>query len=64
MTDLSDAIEELAAAPKQTAVDGQSVTEHSLAELLEADRYLAEKTARSRSALPLRIQQLKPPGSV
>lgn len=64
MSDISDAIEDVAAGPRQTTVDGQTVLEHTLGDLIAADQYLDEKTARGRSRLPIRIAQLKPPGAV
>lgn len=64
MSDLSDDIAEVAAGPKQTNVDGTSTTEHGLGEMIEADRYLKERTAGSRSRLPIRITRSKPPGTV
>lgn len=64
MPDLSDTIESVASAPKQTEVDGQRVTEHSLQELIEADRYLQERTAATRDRLPVRFVTLQPPGAV
>ena len=45
--DLDDAIESAAAQPQQASVDGQSVTQRSLSELIEADRYLARKRAQA-----------------
>lgn len=64
MADLSDTIESVAGAPKRTSVDDQMVEEHSIKDLIEADRYLAEKTAATRSSLPIRFQRLNPPGAV
>lgn len=41
--DLSEAISAAAALPKSATGDNGSATQHSLPELIEADRYLAEK---------------------
>jgi hypothetical protein len=43
--DLTDTIAEIAANPKGLAVGGESVTEHTLPELIAADKHLAEKAA-------------------
>lgn len=59
-----EAIESAALAPKKVAVDGQSVEEHSIRDLIEADRYLAAKraAANSRPHFGLRFTKLIPPG--
>jgi len=50
--------------PKAGAQDGTSFTSHSLAEQIEADRYLAEKAAAgSKRKLPIRYGKIKPGGA-
>jgi len=47
--DLKDAIEQNAQGPKQASADGVSVQQHSPAEQIEADKYLAGKEAASKN---------------
>lgn len=44
--DLSQAIADAAALPKSATGDNGSATQHDLGQLIEADRYLAEKAKR------------------
>lgn len=61
---VEEALQQAALGPKSISVDGQATTEHSLKDLIEADRYLAAK--RSQSAAPkgfgIRLQKIVPPG--
>lgn len=43
--DLSETIEELAQAPKKSVGDNGTIEEHSIQDLIEADRYLSRKRA-------------------
>lgn len=45
MADLTDDIESQAEKPSNVTVDGQSVTQRNLAELIEADKYLKASEA-------------------
>ena len=45
--DLKDAIKDNASGPKQASADGVSTQQHSLKDQIEADKYLAGKTAVS-----------------
>lgn len=63
MSDLSDQIEENAAAPRQISVDGQSVSEHSLPDQIAADRYLQEKAAATSRKLPVGRFRIRPGGT-
>jgi hypothetical protein len=45
MADLSEQIEDAAANPQTVSGDAGSVTERSIADLIAADKYLAEKAA-------------------
>jgi len=47
--DLKDAIKHNAEGPKQASGDAGSVDQHSLADQIEADKYLAGKDAASRN---------------
>jgi hypothetical protein len=64
MSDLSEQIEDAAAAPKKVQTDSTSVEAHSIADLIEADRYLASKAAAQSSGRGLLLSQFKPPGTV
>lgn len=59
-----EAIESAALGPKSISVDGQIVTEHSLPDLIAADRHLAQKASQAASprGFGIRIQKLVPPG--
>lgn len=62
-TDLADAIAENAAGPKAAQNDSGSVTEHSLREQIEADKYLANKKALAKG-LGLRLAKIQPGSAV
>jgi hypothetical protein len=52
--------------PQTVSVDGRSVTQHSLPDQIELDRYLAEKaamTAGNTGRYGLRFCRIKPPGA-
>jgi len=63
MPDLSEQIEDAAGNPKKVQSDAGSAESHSIPDLIAADRYLAEKTAASRSTLPIRMLKIKPDGT-
>lgn len=72
-TDLGDVIQDVAANPQSVTTDGQTFSEHSLPDLIEADRYQkAQKAAAAASAKTgkkasgfsfLRPAKAVPPGS-
>lgn len=62
MTDLSDKIAENAQGPAQVSIDNQSVTQHDLADQIEADRY-AKSNAAAKKAFPVRRTRSVPPGA-
>lgn len=63
-TDLSETIANAAAAPKRVQGDEGEVEQHDLSDLIEADRYLASKRAKSSGAKSMTIQKIVPPGAV
>lgn len=65
MPDLSETIETRAAAPASMSTGSETVTEHNLKDLIEADKYLAEKAAATTSVpgFGLRTVRAKPPGA-
>lgn len=62
--DLEQLMTEKAAAPQTVSGDAGSVTQRPLRELIELDRYLAEKRAARSPGLPIILRKLSPPGTV
>jgi hypothetical protein len=60
---IENAIKENAAGPKRAQGDSGSVEQHSLADQIEADRYLASKEAVKNPTKGVRFTKLVPPGS-
>lgn len=61
--DLESALEQAAASPQSTNIDGTAVTQHALADLAEiADRQAAAKAAR-KNHRGIRFTKLVPPGT-
>jgi hypothetical protein len=61
--DLEQSIRENAQQPAKTSVDSVNVEQHSLADQIEADRYLASKQATRSKRLGLRFTKIIPPGA-
>ena len=64
MADLSTNIENAATSPAEASVDGTTVKQRPLSEMIEADRYLASKAAMANPMRGLRFSKITPPGSV
>lgn len=62
--DLDNAIRQNAEGPKQASVDGVSTQQHALADQIEADKYLAAKSARANPAKAFARVKIVPPGTV
>ena len=63
--DLKDTIKQNAEGPKQASADGVSAQQHSLADQIAADKYLAGKDAASRNpAKAFTRVKIVPPGTV
>jgi len=62
--DLKDAIQQNAQGPKQAGADGVNVQQHSLADQIAADKYLAAKEARANPAKAFTRAKIVPPGTV
>ena len=63
--DLKDTIKQNAEGPKRASGDAGSVDQHSLADQIEADKYLAGKTAVSKNpAKGFTRVKIVPPGTV
>lgn len=63
-TDLADTIASEAQSVASSSADGQSATARSLGELIEADKYLAAKAARSSKRRGLLFTKLVPPPAI
>ncbi len=61
--DLKETIRDNAAGPKKAQTDSVSVEQHTLAEQIEADRYLSSKEA-AKKGLGIRMTKVVPPGAV
>ena len=63
-TNLTEQIEKAAETPQFVGVDGQQVAQRPIKDLIEADRYLAAKTAQAnkRPGFGLSFQKIIPPG--
>jgi hypothetical protein len=59
---LDNTIHDNATGPAEVSVDGQRVRQHGVKDQIEADRYLASKTA-SRRKLGIRLTKVIPPGA-
>jgi len=64
--ELADKIDSTAQGPKRVRTDAGEVEAHSLAEMIEADKYLASRAATAATNMHrgLRFNVLKPPGTV
>jgi hypothetical protein len=62
--DLKDAIKQNAEGPESAEVDGVRMKRHPLRDQIEADKYLASKTAGRNPAKALTRVKIVPPGTV
>jgi len=61
-TTLDARIEELAGKARSTSVDGVSVSEQSITDVIAADKHLARKAASRSSSMGIRMGRFIPPG--
>ena len=61
---IEDKINEVANGPAKATGDAGSVEQQNLKDLVEADKYLANKNASHRQGLGIKRVQLIPPGAV
>ena len=61
--DLQQTIHDNAAGLAKATGDAGSVEQHNLRDQIEADRYLASKTAANAKSRGLRFTKLAPPGA-
>lgn len=59
-TGVQTAIDTNAQGPKAIETDGLKVTQHSIRDQIEADRYDAKVNNRTSSKLPIRVGRFKP----
>ena len=62
MADLD--IDERALEPDSAAVDGQSVKNRPLRDLIAAEVHESRKEAAARTGLPFKLAKFRPPGTV
>lgn len=60
---LEEALVKAASGPKSAEVDGQKVEQHSLPDLIEADRYLASKKAAKSRTCGLKFAKMSHSGA-
>jgi hypothetical protein len=61
--DLQDTIRENAKSPARASGDAGSVEQHNLKDQIEADKYLASKSATKAKHRGLRFNKIVPPGA-
>jgi hypothetical protein len=61
-TTLDDRIEELAGKARSTSVDGVTVSEQSIQDVILADQHLSRKSATKSASMGLRFGRFVPPG--
>lgn len=61
--DFTETIETAAVEPAQASGDGVSMSNRSISELIEADRYLAAKRAAAQKHGGLRFAKIQPGGA-
>lgn len=65
MSDLQTEITENAQGPAEMAGDMGRVKQHSLKDQIEADRYLAARSAASKkNGLGIKLMKISPPGAI
>jgi len=62
-SEIEKSIKENAVGPKSAESDGQKVEQHSIADHIEADRYLNSKQAMKKRNLGLKVIRIIPPGA-
>ena len=62
--DLSEALLESASGPKKVSGDAGSVEQHSISDLIEADKYLASKEAAKGRGIGIKLSKLETDGTL
>lgn len=55
---IEEAMERLLTSPKEVEVDGQRVTNQSMADIIKATNFLASRNALKKRTLPIRITKM------
>ena len=61
---IEEAMEKLLTSPKEVEVDGQRVTNQSMADIIKAAQFLASKNAMNGRMLPIRITKMASGGGI
>jgi hypothetical protein len=61
---LKDEITDNASGPKEMEGDEGRVHQHSLKDMIEADKYLSGQNSASNSNIGLRFRKISPPGAI
>lgn len=64
MANISDRIETVGGKAKKVTIDGNTVEQHSLKELIEADQYIRRQEATDNGKLPFKRFKLKMGSSI
>lgn len=62
-SEIEQQIDKIAQEPAEARGDQGSIKQHSIAELIEADKHKARKQASRLSGLPFRVGKIRPPGT-
>lgn len=62
--EVRDAIDSSAQGPRQVTADGMSINQHSLKDLIEADRYLESRATARASGLGIKRLKISPGGTI
>lgn len=60
---ITEAILQAALSPKSSTVNGVTLQEHDLDQLMRVERHQAAKSAAARGDMGLRFSQIVPPGA-
>lgn len=62
--EVSNKLAEAAVGPKRVRTDAGEVEAHDLEQIIEADKYLAAKSATASKTRGLRFNKIIPPGTI
>lgn len=61
--DLAEVLLETASGPKKVSGDAGSVEQHSISDLIEADKYLSSKEAAKGRGIGIKLSKIEPDGT-
>ncbi|MDD3586667.1 MAG: hypothetical protein PHQ75_05750 [Thermoguttaceae bacterium] len=64
ISDLEQVILETASGPKKVSSDAGSVEQHSLSDLIKAEKYLASKEAAKGNGIGIKLSKIEPDGTL